>query len=178
MIYPGYYFHVHFKIMCILLFWYGLFFRYPLSHWSDVSFKACFLIHPDFLYGWIIQTKNLSEVLKSLTLIILPSIYPIQIFRCSYVRCIYAYECYIFFLDWCLYHYIILFIFWYRLCFKVYFVWYNKSAFLSLQVHCLNHSAMTTNFPFHFQRIWFLKINNLCTTFQGWGWGRNVCCMK
>lgn len=42
----------------------------------------------------------------------------------SYVACIYVYECYILFLDWHPYHYIMpYFHFCYKLCFKVYFIW-------------------------------------------------------
>ena len=49
-------------------------------------------------------------------------------------KCIYINKCYIFLLCWSFYHYIIsFFVFFYQLCFKVYFVWYEFAtlAFLS-----------------------------------------------
>lgn len=48
--------------------------------------------------------------------------------RCSYVKCINIYKCYILLLDWLLYHYVMpFFVSYYSLCFKVYFVWYKYS---------------------------------------------------
>ena len=50
----------------------------------------------------------------------------LYVFRCSYVGCIYIYNCYIFLLERSLDHYVIsYFVFCNSLCFKVYFVWYR-----------------------------------------------------
>ena len=61
-----------------------------------------------------------------------------------YVGCIYIYNCYIFFLDWSFDHYLVSFVSFHRLYFKVYFIWYEYcySCFLfGLHLHEISFSS-------------------------------------
>ena len=56
----------------------------------------------------------------------------LYVLRCSYAECMYIYNCYIFFLEWSLHHYVVsFFVSCYNLCLKLYFFWY-KYCYLSL----------------------------------------------
>ena len=70
---------------------------------------------------------------------------------CSYVGCIYIYNCYIFFLDWSFDHYVVsFFVSFHSLCLKVYFIWYEYcySCFLLVSI-CMEYL-----FPaLHFQSV-------------------------
>ena len=73
------------------------------------------------------------------------------ILRCSYVECIYIYNCYIFYLGWSFDHYIVsFFVSYHGLYFKVYFIWYERcySFFVLLSI-CMKYL-----FPApHFQSV-------------------------
>ena len=75
---------------------------------SNVSFKACVS-----LFIFILDDLSIGEsgVLKSPTMTVLPSISPFMavIICLMYVGCINMYNCYIFFLDWSLDHYVVSF---------------------------------------------------------------------
>lgn len=54
---------------------------------------------------------------------------------CSSIECVYIYSCYIFLLNWPLYHYIVtIFVSSYRFVLKSIFCWYNCSYFCSFLV--------------------------------------------
>ena len=66
--------------------------------------------------------------------------YLLYVFKCSYVRCIYIYNCYIS-LDWFLDHYVMSFFVSYNsLHFEVYFVWYKYCfpCFLLISIFAWN----------------------------------------
>ena len=96
---------MHLKRMCSVAFRWSVLYISIKSIWSNGSFKASvsrFIFYLDDL------SIDVSEVLKSPTIIGLLSISPFMsvhicfiysIFRCSYAGCIYIHNCYIFFLD-------------------------------------------------------------------------------
>ena len=96
------------------------------SIWSNVSFKVCVSL---LILGFDDLFIDDSGVLKSPTIIVLLLISPPMsvslpyVLRCSYVGCTDIYNCYVFFLDESLDHYVVSFFFSYDiLYFKVYFV--------------------------------------------------------
>ena len=143
---PGYglswrIFHVHLRRKCILLHLDGVSWRYQLGPFG-------LMFHLRFVFPYWFCFDNLSiddsGVLKSPTIIVLLLISPPMsvslpyVLRCSYVGCTDIYNCYVFFLDESLDHYVVSFFFSYDiLYFKVYFVW-NKdchSSFLLVSIH-------------------------------------------
>lgn len=113
------------KIVCVLLFMDGIICLLLLSS-SDLIYH----IRPLFLLIFHLDKSviAISALIKSSIIIVLLSMSPfMSVIICfiysdaSYVACIYVYECYILFLDWHPYHYIMPYChFCYKLCFKVY----------------------------------------------------------
>ena len=96
---------------------------------------------------------DVSQVLKSPTIIVFPSIYPfmsvsIYVFSCSYIDWIYVDECAIISLYWSFYHNIVsFFISLNNLWLKVYFVWYEccNPCFLVISI-CLKWFFPSSHF--------------------------------
>ena len=68
------------------------------------------------------------------------------VLMCSYVGCIYIYNCYIFFLDWSLDHHIVSFLVSCNILYlKVYFIWYEYcySSFLLISI-CIEYLFLLT----------------------------------
>ena len=111
---------------------------------SNVSLKANGTLLIFCLDDLSTDSIEVSGVFKSPIIIVLLSIfsfmsqYLFYIFRHSCVWYINIYECYIFFLDWYLYHYVMAFsVFCYSLCFKVCPAWYEccYSSFLFVSIY-------------------------------------------
>ena len=139
-------FCMHFRRMCVLLL-------------LDRLFCICQLgpLAYSVIQGWILSFVE-SGVLKSPYCYCIADFFSCQfcsyllnIFRCSYVGCINIYNCYIFFLDWSLDHYIVSsFVSCNSLYFKVYFVWYENcySSFPLISI-CIEYLFPSP----HFQSI-------------------------
>ena len=157
-------FHVHLRRKCILLHLDGKFWRYQLgwtilkisirSIWPNVSFN----VYVSLLFLCFDNLSiHVSGVLKSPTIIVTVNIpsYACQclpyVLRCSYVGCINIYNCYVFFFDLSLHHYVLSFFVSYNiLCFKVYFVWNSDchSGFLLVSI-CMTYLFLS----FYFQLV-------------------------
>ena len=116
-------------------------------------FKACVS-----KFVFILDNLSIDEsgVLKSPTIIVLLSIFPFiavssylpYVLRCSYVGCVNIYNCYIFFLDWSLDHFIVsFFVSCNSLCFKVYLVSYENcySSLLLISI-CMEYLFPSPHF--------------------------------
>ena len=87
-------------------------------------------------------------MLKSPTIIVLLSVSPFMDVRHSYVGCIYVFNCYIFFLDQSLDHYIVsFFVSCNSLYFKVFFIRYEDcySSFLLISI-CMEYLFLSLTF--------------------------------
>ena len=111
------------------------------SIWSNVSFKIGVSL---LILSFDDLSIDDSWVLKSPTIIVLLLISPPMsislphVLWFFYVGCMDIYNCYVFFLDWSLDHYVVSFFFSYDiLYFKVYFVWNEDchSSFLLVSIH-------------------------------------------
>ena len=93
-----------------------------LSIWSNVSLKACVSL---LIFCFDDLSIGVSGVLKSPAIIVLLPISPSMhvkcltyVFRCSCVECINICNCYVFFLDWSLDHYVVSFFVSYNIILK------------------------------------------------------------
>ena len=137
-------FHVYLWKICILQIL-GKMFCISIKFVSyNVSFKTKVSLLIFCLDDLSTDSIEVSGVFKSPIIIVLLSIfsfmsqYLFYIFRHSCVWYINIYECYIFFLDWYLYHYVMAFsVFCYSLCFKVCPAWYEccYSSFLFVSIY-------------------------------------------
>ena len=131
-------FHVHLKIMHLLLLWGEMLWRYQLNPVDLV----CPLrpLSPCWFSAWKIYLLRLMGIkipyCDCISVNISLNVHQdlLYIFRCSYVGCVSVYWAYILFLDCFLYHFVMSFFVSYcSLGFKVYFVGYDSSPFVSLK---------------------------------------------
>ena len=146
-------FHMLLKRMCALVFMDTMSWKYQFS-------LTILWHHPESVVLLIFCLEDLSfdvsDMFKSLTIIVFPSISPfmsvsIYVFSCSYIDWIYVDECTVISLYWSFYHNIVsFFISLNNLWLKVYFVWYEccNPCFLVISI-CLKWF-----FPYsHFQSV-------------------------
>ena len=126
-------FHVHFRKTCIMMFCGGIVYICLLGYLvQGIVHIQCSCI--DFLPGYIVE----NGILKSPTIVVLLSIFPsdlylFSIFRDFNIECICIYICYIFWMNWPNYHYIMTS--WsLAMVFDFCFVWFKYSYTRSLLV--------------------------------------------
>lgn len=124
-------FHVHVRRICILLVTNEMFYNCLSCIWNNIWFKFYFfpcVFCLDNLF--IAESRELkSPTLTSLLFVGSDRFYLFDVLRCSDIGCVSIYDCYVFIMNWPLYHYIIN-----NLCLwlpffplRVYFVWYKYS---------------------------------------------------
>ena len=137
-------FCVHLSRMCILLLSDGMFCKYQLSLSSIMCHLRLLFIN--FLSGWSLHWCNWGVKVTHYYCVAVDfpfySHYHLPyILGCSYVVYIYIYNCYIYFFDWSLDHYVVSFLVSCNcLYFKVYFGWgeYCYSRFLLISI-CMEY---------------------------------------
>ena len=120
-------FPVHLKRMYTLLLWGKMLWLILIkSFWPNVSFKAMVSLLTFYLVD---PSIDVSGVLKALTITVDIFLYVHQlllyVFWCSHIGCLEVYDSYIFSLELSTYYEMSYFVYCYKLCFNVYFVWYK-----------------------------------------------------
>ena len=126
------------------------------SNYSCISFKVVFLINLfvclDDLSIDVSGVLNPSPLLCYFWVTFKNCWHLPYVLRCFYVGCIYIYNCYVFFLDWSLNHYVVSFtVSCNGLYFTVYFIWYEYCypCFLLISI-CMEYLFPSP----HFQSVY------------------------
>ena len=137
------------------------------SNWSNLSYKtsvARLIFFQDDLSTDVCGMLNPILLLHYCRFLLCLLIFALNI-RSPCTGRVYINKCNILFLYWFLYHYLMpVFVFWYRLCFKLYFFFwfvYCYPCFLTVSI-CMKYLFLS----FHFQSVFSSKMSLLLATFK------------